>query len=252
MNKAQYRDTVSITEDAWMLTAQLILMGEDIKEVQKCTRTISCDVLMLSGGTMSSGVSGGPVVDKNGAVVGISSFGINNTSYASAISQVTEVLDALGVEWTSADESAPVPTVKEDPREDLEALIARAEDKKSSEYTEDSFGDFKDELEAAKSVSGKSSATDAELTSAMDKLQKAMTALKTKPAGTAAADDDKEKAEPDYKLIIIIAVVAVVLIVAVVVVIVIVKSGKNNSRIPHPRREHTQPPAAPVNPPAPV
>jgi len=58
------------------------------------------------------GNSGGPMVDENGNVIGVSQgvVGDEITEYynAIAIDQVTEVLDALGIVYTSA--SAPVPT----------------------------------------------------------------------------------------------------------------------------------------------
>lgn len=92
--------------------------------------TFSGEVLMLTGGTMSAGNSGGPMVDINGNVIGICSAGNTDgsTSYATAISQVIEVLDALGIKYEKADD--PIPTQNED------ETVAATEEVKSQVETE--------------------------------------------------------------------------------------------------------------------
>ena len=63
------------------------------------------DMFMLSGNTMSGGNSGGPLVDEHGNVIGICMAGDGVSCYASAISQVMEVLDTIGITYTPAGSS---------------------------------------------------------------------------------------------------------------------------------------------------
>lgn len=62
------------------------------------------DVLMATASTMNGGNSGGPLVDVNGNVVGICMAGNSGSCYASAISQVMEVLDTINVKYDKAGE----------------------------------------------------------------------------------------------------------------------------------------------------
>lgn len=95
----------------------------------------SGDVLMLSAGTISAGNSGGPMVDTNGNVIGIccATNTSSGTCYASAISQVIEILDALGIYYKPAsDETAPTTsdettvTATEQPASSSEAQATEA------------------------------------------------------------------------------------------------------------------------------
>lgn len=104
VNKAQYTDSFNFTDS-----------------ITGTSFNYSGDVIMYSGGTTSGGNSGGPVVDEDGNVIGIVSCGNAGSCYASAISQVIEILDALGIPYTS-DESKPddETTVEDEPTEEPE------------------------------------------------------------------------------------------------------------------------------------
>lgn len=60
------------------------------------------DVLMMTAGTSTGGNSGGPLVDEHGNVIGICMGGDSGSCYASAISQVMEVLDAISIPYNKA------------------------------------------------------------------------------------------------------------------------------------------------------
>ncbi len=61
------------------------------------------ECFLLSGQTFSGGNSGGPLVDNNGNVIGICMAGLDDINcYASAIDQVMEVLDTVGIAYTKA------------------------------------------------------------------------------------------------------------------------------------------------------
>ena len=55
---------------------------------------------MQHSASLSSGSSGGPLVSQDGSVVAINRGGVNQYYYSVAISQIREVLDKLGVEYT--------------------------------------------------------------------------------------------------------------------------------------------------------
>ena len=70
------------------------------------------DMFLLSGNTISGGNSGGPLIDENGNVIGICMAGSDENCYASSISQVMEVLDTIGVPYTSNTGSNDVTTTQ--------------------------------------------------------------------------------------------------------------------------------------------
>ncbi len=68
--------------------------------------TISNTNMIQHGATLTDGNSGGPLVNENGAVIGINNASLDDYNYAICINQVTSILSALGIEYTSND--APV------------------------------------------------------------------------------------------------------------------------------------------------
>ena len=155
------------------------LKNEDVTiekgAVSKFTTKGGTNVIVNSA-QISKGNSGGPLVDSQGNVVGVNSYTLGtsdggNYYYAIEIDTVREMLDALGIQYTSADGSTQGANVQEEtdatqeageeettesqPEVDKSALdsaISDAGDIDQSKYTEDSFKVFEEELESAKTV----------------------------------------------------------------------------------------------------
>ncbi len=203
-----------------------------------------------SSALIAGGNSGGSLVDSNGCVVGINAAGNSTRNFAISSKQLIDVLDALGIKYTSADSSVPVigdgteSGVEKLDTSKLSALLATANDKESAEYTEESFKALKDAIKSANSALTSDSQID--IDNAVADLQDAIDALEEK--GTSAVDK--------YALIGIIAVVAVI-IIGVVVVLIIVLSKKNKTPVAAPQTPKAvapvvAKPATPVTPAAPV
>ena len=111
--------TIATTQSTNTYTASDVTVTEGI--VQKVGEVEGTDRI-ISAADVSEGVSGGPLVDANGAVVGINQSYLvrydrtlvgdvtaNNTGnyYSVAMHQVTDVLDALNIKWTPADKTVP-------------------------------------------------------------------------------------------------------------------------------------------------
>lgn len=215
------------------------LKNEDVTiekgAVSKFTTKGGTNVIVNSA-QISRGNSGGPLVDSQGNVVGVNSYTLGtsdggNYYYAIEIDTVREMLDALGIQYTSADGStqgadaqAETETTQEagaeaateaQPEVDKSALdsaISDAGDVDQSKYTEDSFKVFDGALADAKTVSGDAAATQNQVDAAANTLKSAQEGLKEKS---------------NKMIFVAIGGVAVVIIV---VVLIIVMSGKKKKK----------------------
>ena len=176
--------------------------------------TFKAETLMLSGNVLSSGNSGGPIVDENGYVVAIAHASSNETSYTTAISQVTEILDMLGIEYQNSDNPSDDTTdTTEADATKLTALIEKAENKSEDKYTKESFEKLYDALEIAKSVVSGTSQSD------IDEAAKAL---------QDALDDLEPKSKSGNDNYVTILLVGIVIIGVVVAVILLRKKGKKD------------------------
>ena len=152
---------------------------------------LHCDVIALTGNTYSSGSSGGPVVDADGNVIGVCSTKDPNetTCYATAISQVREVLDAIGIKYIDADGVVPptIPPVTEKPTDP------------------NNPGTTEPPVITPPANSGD---TSTEVTN---------------------TDTTTEKSSDSSKTIIIVAIIALVVILIVVIIVIIVVNGKKKN-----------------------
>lgn len=73
-------------------------------KVSKLINVSGTDMIQ-HGATLTSGNSGGPLVDENGTVIGINNATKSDYNYAICINQVTDILKALGIEYTSGSTS---------------------------------------------------------------------------------------------------------------------------------------------------
>lgn len=95
-------------------------------DIQKLININNTDVIQ-HGCATHAGVSGGPLVDANGNVLGVHKWGVDSTNtlhYATSINEIKKVLDSLMIEYTDADTPAPVPTEAEEPTEEVQEVVA--------------------------------------------------------------------------------------------------------------------------------
>lgn len=197
---------------------------------------------------ISQGNSGGPLLNEEGAVIGVNNWGAGTGQttyyYSIQISEVTDLLDAMGIDYMKAGEVAaePAPEPADEPAvsssvvepvessvvsepsevdnsaaiaalmEELGGAIEDAKKIDTSKSTEDSANVLASAISSAEAVQKMG-----DLATEED-IQKAMSDLKTAENGLV------EKSGPNMGLIIAIIAVAVVLIV--VVVLLVVMNGK--------------------------
>lgn len=196
----------------------------------------------------NSGMSGGPLVDEDGCVVGIiqstkvetvEGATIGEYYDAIAIDQVITALIDRGISYTTcthddagADtgaetESESEPEVESETQSEVEtepvvtvdksrlqSLVTTASAEDTSKYTEDSASALASALSAAQTVLNDADATQTEVDSAYDTLSDAVSNL--------------EEAKDNTMMFIIIGVVAGVVVILVVVILVLTRKKKNN------------------------
>lgn len=187
---------------------------------------------------ITSGNSGCPLVDSNGAVIGIcqGSTGDGFDSdyfYAIAIDQLTRSLDALGIEYTvagetpaveentaAAPEATPVPEQPDttEPTVDkmeLSALVSDMQTVNPEEYTPDTSTAFTEALGNAQALLDSDTATQEDVDASLAALESAYNGLK--PASNTML------------FVIIGAVIAVVIILVVVIIVLTTRSDRRNA-----------------------
>ena len=190
------------------------------------------------------GYSGGPVVNENGDVVGITCWqGSEGGDNAVYVDYIIKQLELFNVAYEVAGEIAEPPvsesdtsgdtstseTTTEPPATvataDLSAAITSAKTKSEKDYDEDSWKTFSAALSSAESALSAAESQDA--------VDKALQDLKDATAGL------KEKSKISMPLII--GVAAAVIVIIIIIIIIVVASGKKKGESAE---------AAPVAPPA--
>lgn len=203
---------------------------------------------------LAEGNSGGPLVDKNGYVIGVNTIisndqdGNNDYFFSTQVNEIREVLDALGVEYKSTggaaavppaetsqpatsqpdaveteaggESSAPVmaPAETENPLfGQLKSAIDSANAQSLEGMTQDSADNFRSALNAAESVYRNTAASDAEIEKAISDLETAKNGL-------------VEDKGPNTTMILILAAVAIVVVIIIVIVILMVSSSKKKKK----------------------
>lgn len=203
------------------------------------TRTGNVNKLASVGGastinhsaTLFSGMSGGPLVDAAGNVVGVNAANADPTyNYSINIDLVVTSLDAMGIAYEDtyykddAPETSEITTTTPDsvqqvaPVVDKSALnstLLQATSKSAADYSEESFANLNAAIEEANTVKTNADATQDEVDAAVEKLNTAISNL-------------SEKKSAPIGLIIGIAAAVVVIIVLVVLVIVMTRKNKTN------------------------
>lgn len=228
------QDGVKLTSDDVTITDGKVSKVSTIKGVEYVVNTAS----------VTSGNSGGPLVDENGNVVGIiqgkQTDGMSDSySYAIASNALIETLDKFAVTYTSPDDiTKPDPDPNPDPispapegadKTQLNATISQAEGMDLKNYTKESAQDLTGALESAKKVAADDTATQTAVDDAASKLNNAIANLQ-----------EAKGAFPMWLIGLIAA--------AVIAIIVIIILMSRNSRKPAPRRPQPMPQPAPIPP----
>ena len=228
------QDGVKLTSDDVTITDGKVSKVSTIKGVEYVVNTAS----------VTSGNSGGPLVDENGNVVGIiqgkQTDGMSDSySYAIASNALIETLDKFAVTYTSPDDitkpdhpedpNTNPPAPEESDKTQLNATISQAEGMDLKSYTKESAQDLTSALESAKKVAADDTATQTAVDDAASKLNNAIANL--------------QEAKPDFPMWLI-GLIAV----AVIAIIIIIILMSRNSRKPAPRRPQPMPQPAPIPP----
>lgn len=230
------------TSDDVTVTSGIVSKTSDVQLVNS---PIPC---ITHSATITSGNSGGALLNSAGYVVGVNRFSDDNDKdskyfYSVKISEVVDVLNALGIDYMSADGSTAQPeteTANNEPQtsedseielETIAPLIPMTESAKMDSLKEaiedaelvdltnvddDSALEFQDALDAAKAVYSNAESTDAQIQLALDDL-------------TTAKEGLVEKKGLNTMLIIVIAAAVILVIIAVVVIIGINSSKKKKA-----------------------
>ena len=228
------QDGVKLTSDDVTITDGKVSKVSTIKGVEYVVNTAS----------VTSGNSGGPLVDENGNVVGIiqgkqTDDMSDSYSYAIASNALIETLDKFAVTYTSPDDITK-PDHPEDPntnppapegsdKTQLNATISQAEGMDLKGYTKESAQDLTSALESAKKVAADDTATQTAVDDAASKLNNAIANL--------------QEAKPAFPMWLIGLIAA-----AVIAIIVIIILMSRNSRKPAPRRPQPMPQPTPIPP----
>lgn len=216
--------------------------------VSKMNQVNNVDVVMTNA-KVTSGASGGPLVDANGNVIGINmgstgdGLWIGNSNvqldknyfYHVASGQLIKALNALGIEYTAAgsEPAAEAPAAAETPAAteapaaeatpapevtvDKAALSSKIDEVNALElkdYTDESVDALNTALSSAVTVNSNANATQADVDSAYQALANAENALEAKGG---------------VPIALILAIVAAVVVVIVIIIVVVVKkNGKKN------------------------
>ena len=230
------QDGVKLTSDDVTITDGKVSKVSTIKGVEYVVNTAS----------VTSGNSGGPLVDENGNVVGIiqgkQTDGMSDSySYAIASNALIETLDKFAVTYTRPDEipAPPDPVNNTTNKEDVEAssvdksqlssAISQAAGMDLTKYTKESAQDLTSALESAKKVAADDTATQTAVDDAASKLNNAIANL--------------QEAKPAFPMWLIGLIAA-----AVIAIIVIIILMSRNSRKPAPRRPQPMPQPTPIPP----
>lgn len=207
---------IEIAQDATYYTSGDVNVMAGI--VSKITSLDSVGYIQHSA-VLSSGNSGGPLVNSKGEVIGLNRANVDDTYFYSVqISEITEILDMLGILYQEAEagqESAEGDAIGngEVDKTVLSRELAAAQSTDLSRYSNDSAMALASAIANGNLVAANAGATQTEVDSALAILRYAQAGL-------------AEKEESSLTVVIIVAVAAVIILGIVAAVFVTLSGGK--------------------------
>lgn len=232
---------IEIAQDATYYTSEDVNVTAGI--VSKTTTLDSVGYIQHSA-TLTSGNSGGPLVNSSGEVIGLNQAGVNDTYFYSVqISEVTEILDMLGINYQKTMGSTETQTettqtsttnnsVEEVPavgypvatvdKTALSSELSAAQMLDITKYTDDSALILSNAIANGNAVIANASATQTEIDSALTSLREAQSNLTVKSGIS-------------ITVIIVIAAIVVILLIVIVLIAVLSGSKKKSAAAAAPR-----------------
>lgn len=191
--------------------------------ISKVTVTGNVDIIEHTAG-LNLGNSGGPLLDADNNVIGVNTFIAGKKNYSIQINAIKKGLDTFGIPYVDGGATVEIEDVTDEDEEvveepdnsailaSLQRVVDEAKATETDGYTDDSVATLNDCIGAAEAVLTKGdAATEGEITTATDDLNKALTNL-------------EEKSGPN--MIVIIGIVAAVIIIIIIIIVVVTSSSK--------------------------
>ncbi len=251
-----FPDSVTQVEDATAYSFTASSVTSTPGAVSNNQSTVGGVSFIAHSANITSGSSGGPLVDADGAVVGINRHTDSATEsyyWAVSILQVMDVLDTNGITYTSYTAGSESTTTTDNAADDdsetseaiavdytqLNSLISQANAYSEEDYTVESYTALESALTTANSALASSDQTTVD--SAVTTLQNAINGLEK-------AEEEEPESNNNLMFILIIVAVVVVIIIAVVVILLLTRRKKTPpiDQMPMNDGGFTPPPVTPA------
>lgn len=212
-------------------TDDVTIKNGTVSKVEGIYQGMTADLFTINGYYLqtncpiSGGDSGGPMVDADGYVVGVSLMSDSNFYYAAASDKIMEVLDDLGVDYKINSSPAQTTTTYSLSFTSLNSAINAAEALEASQYTEESYKAVATALAQAKEALDlelEDNTSESEYKEKKAQIDDAASALN-------GAVSSLEKAPEGLPLAAIIGIIVAVVAVIAIVVVVVVMSRKKKA-----------------------
>lgn len=237
---------LTLSEEEPQKTQDVYALGfPDLAQIVKDKQFYTSDDVTITSGTisdvteigqtqhiqheckLSSGNSGGPLLNEAGEVVGVNRSDVDDKYYYSVkISELTKLLDKMSIPYNSVSGGPTEPDESDEAlgnqeeqvnKAALESAIKEAKEVDKQAYTQESIGVLEAAIEDGETVLNDADASQEEVDSAADDIKDAQGKL------------EEQKGLP---IALLMGIGAVVIAIIVIVIIIVVKSGKKKNKQP--------------------